>query len=120
MVTGLFSLFIISTSIPNVIKDQASVDLISKGLGFPEYFIPFIGVAKILGAIAILIPGFPRIKEWAYAGIFFDLAGATFASIAAFGFMPQTSIMFLFIAFELASYFLYHKVEKQKLEDVRS
>jgi uncharacterized membrane protein YphA (DoxX/SURF4 family) len=114
----IFALFMISTSIPNIIKDKASVDLISGQLGFPEYFIPFLGYAKILGSIAILIPGFPRIKEWAYAGLFFDLAGAFFAGVAKFGFQPQSSFMFIFIAFHLASYFLYHAVNKQA--DVRS
>ena len=50
-----------------------------EGLGYPFYLIPFVGVAKVLGIIAILIPGFPGIKEWAYAGLFFDLVGATFS-----------------------------------------
>ena len=40
------------------------------------YFLTIIGVWKVLGAIAILVPGFPRLKEWAYAGIFFDVTGA--------------------------------------------
>ena len=42
----------------------------------PAYLISFLSIAKILGVIAILIPGFPRIKEWAYAGLMFDLIGA--------------------------------------------
>jgi uncharacterized membrane protein YphA (DoxX/SURF4 family) len=117
IVTGLFALFMAMSGVTNMIVNQDSIDLISKGLGFPEYFIPFIGVAKLLGAIAIVVPGFPRIKEWAYAGLFFDLAGAMFAGIAQFGFMPQSLFMLVFIAFHLASYFLYHKVQK---EDVRS
>ena len=45
-------------------------------LGFPVYFAVLLGVWKILGAIAILLPRFPLLKEWAYAGIFFDLTGA--------------------------------------------
>ncbi len=45
-------------------------------LGYPMYFFLILGVWKFLGAIAILVPGFPRLKEWAYAGIFFDLTGA--------------------------------------------
>jgi hypothetical protein len=51
-------------------------------LGYPLYFFAILGVWKVLGAIAILVPGFPRLKEWAYAGIFFDLTGAA-ASCAA-------------------------------------
>jgi hypothetical protein len=53
-------------------------------LGYPMYFFGILGFWKALGAIAILVPRFPRLKEWAYAGIFFDLTGAA-ASVAAVG-----------------------------------
>jgi len=53
-------------------------------LGYPMYFFAIIGFWKVLGAIAILVPRFPRLKEWAYAGIFFDVTGAA-ASCAAVG-----------------------------------
>lgn len=53
-------------------------------LGYPMYFFAILGFWKVLGAIAILVPRFPRLKEWAYAGIFFDLTGAA-ASCAAVG-----------------------------------
>src|ERR1700678_1918676 len=53
-------------------------------LGYPLYFFFILGIWKALGAIAILAPGYPRLKEWAYAGIFFDLTGAA-ASCAAVG-----------------------------------
>lgn len=118
IVTALFALFMISTGIPNVMVDAASIDLISTKLGFPVYFIPFLGWAKIVGAIAILVPGFPRIKEWAYAGLFFDLAGATFASIATDGFHAGTPFMFVFIGFHLLSYFFYHKKQKETNQPV--
>ncbi len=45
-------------------------------LGYPVYFATIMGVWKLLGAIAIVVPGMPRLKEWAYAGFFFDLTGA--------------------------------------------
>ena len=53
-------------------------------LGYPMYFFAILGFWKVLGAIAILVPRFPRLKEWAYAGIFFDLTGAV-ASVTAVG-----------------------------------
>jgi DoxX-like family len=53
-------------------------------LGYPLYFFAILGFWKLLGAIAILVPRYPRLKEWAYAGIFFDLTGAA-ASVAAVG-----------------------------------
>jgi hypothetical protein len=79
-------------------------------LGYPDYLTPFLGYAKVLGAIALLVPGnFPRIKEWAYAGFFFDLAGATYSGIATDGFQSQMLFMLLFFIFLFASYYLYHK-----------
>jgi uncharacterized membrane protein YphA (DoxX/SURF4 family) len=52
-------------------------------LGYPAYFAPLIGVWKVLGAVALLAPRFPRLKEWAYAGIFFDLTGASISHAAS-------------------------------------
>jgi hypothetical protein len=80
-----------------------------KDMGYPTYIIPFLGVAKLLGVIAILIPGFQRIKEWAYAGLFFDLAGATYSGLALGGFQPQILIMILPFGFLFLSYYLWHK-----------
>ncbi len=51
-------------------------------LGYPVYFCVIIGVWKVLGAIAILIPRTPLLKEWAYAGIVFDLTGASASHFA--------------------------------------
>jgi len=45
-------------------------------LGYPVYFATIMGFWKLLGAVAIVVPGIPRLKEWAYAGFFFDLTGA--------------------------------------------
>ena len=45
-------------------------------LGYPVYFVMILGVWKVLGTVALLVPGFPRLKEWAYAGIFFNMTGA--------------------------------------------
>jgi hypothetical protein len=54
-----------------------------KPLGYPTYFISLIGVWKVLGIIAILIPNFKLLKEWAYAGIFFVMSGAVISHIAS-------------------------------------
>ena len=51
-------------------------------LGYPDFFLKIIGVWKILGVIAILIPKFPLLKEWAYAGFFFLMTGAIFSHMA--------------------------------------
>jgi len=51
-------------------------------LGYPLYFVRIIGVWKVLGGIVLLVPGYPRLKEWAYAGIFFELSGAAVSWLA--------------------------------------
>ena len=60
------------------------IELDMAHLGYPSYFLSILGCWKVLGAIAILLPGLPRLKEWAYAGMVFDLTGAA-ASRAAMG-----------------------------------
>ena len=51
-------------------------------LGIPTYFLTIIGAWKLLGVIAILVPKFPLVKEWAYAGFFFVMSGAVFTHLA--------------------------------------
>ena len=51
-------------------------------LGYPAYFVTLLGIAKILGVVALLIPKYPLLKEWAYAGFFFAMSGAIFSHIA--------------------------------------
>src|SRR5262252_10374981 len=58
-------------------------DLIER-LGYPQYLLVILGIWKLLGAVALVIPRFPRLKEWAYAGVIFDLTGAV-ASLFASG-----------------------------------
>jgi len=82
--TILVAMPIGSGGIAQVAQLQQNVDGFVHVLGYPLYFVTILGVWKVLGAIAILVPRFPRLKEWAYAGIFFDLTGAA-ASWAAVG-----------------------------------
>jgi uncharacterized membrane protein YphA (DoxX/SURF4 family) len=55
----------------------ASMVEIMRHLGYPPYFMSILGAWKVLGAIAVLAPALPRLKEWAYAGMAFDLTGAS-------------------------------------------
>ncbi|MBP6303417.1 MAG: DoxX family protein, partial [Bacteroidia bacterium] len=77
-------------------------------LGYPLYFIPFIGVAKLLGSLAILIPSFKKIKEWAYAGLIFDLIGAVYSNIMVDGFQPGMLMMLVVFGVVIISY-LYNQ-----------
>lgn len=113
IITALFGAFMLFTAIPDVLMTKETVGFMTL-LGYPDYFIPFIGIAKVLGVIAILIPGFPRIKEWAYAGLFFDLCGALY-SLIVWGARAHVPIgggiafMMLPIVLLFVSYGLYHK-----------
>jgi uncharacterized membrane protein YphA (DoxX/SURF4 family) len=75
------ALGMLSTGLVQLIKMKEETDLMIH-LGYPEYFLTLLGVWKILGVIAILIPKFPVLKEWAYAGFFFTMSGAVFSHIA--------------------------------------
>ena|SRR5579859_2444298 len=60
---------------------RVTVDGLGK-LGYPAYIVPFLGLGKVLAILAIVWPGFPRLKEWAYAGILFNMLGATVSHVA--------------------------------------
>src|ERR1700730_13733464 len=62
-------------------------------LGYPLYFLVILGIWKLLGAIALIIPRFPQLKEWAYAGVLFDLTGAV-ASLSASGLITVGSMAY--------------------------
>ncbi len=75
------SLGMISTGVVQLIQMDEEVQKMNE-LGYPAYFLTIIGVWKILGVIAILVPRFPLVKEWAYAGFFFLISGAICTHIA--------------------------------------
>ena len=76
------ALGMLSTGIVQLLKPEAEVDNMTR-LGYPVYFLTILGVWKILGVVAVLIPKFPRLKEWAYAGFFFAMSGAVFSHVAS-------------------------------------
>jgi uncharacterized membrane protein YphA (DoxX/SURF4 family) len=84
--TGLVAFFIGGGGTAQIWQYQANPHGVVPQLGYPMYFFAILGVWKVLGAIAILLPRFPRLKEWAYAGIFFDLTGAAVSCAAVGGY----------------------------------
>src|ERR1700687_3187467 len=74
------ALGMLSTGAVQLFKLKADVDQITH-LGYPVYLLTILGVWKILGVIAVLIPKFPLLKEWAYSGFFFVMSGAIFSHI---------------------------------------
>jgi hypothetical protein len=106
VITGLYAAFMLLTSIPYLMMTNNTVKFIQQ-LYYPDYLIPFLGAAKIIASIVIVIPYFKRLKEWAYAGLTIDLMGATYSIIAVNGFKPEVCFMFLFIALNFATYYLW-------------
>ena len=78
------ALGMVSTAIVQLLKQKAGaggLDSVTQ-LGYPTYILTLLGVWKIAGVVAVLIPKFPLLKEWAYAGFFFAMTGAIFSHIA--------------------------------------
>ena len=69
------ALGMLSTAIVQVLQTKEEVELMTR-LGYPAYLLTIIGLWKILGVVAVLIPKYPLVKEWAYAGFFFAMSGA--------------------------------------------
>jgi uncharacterized membrane protein len=82
--TTVLVAFFMSGGVTQILQFKANPHGVVPQLGYPMYFFAILGFWKVLGALAILVPRFPRLKEWAYAGIFFDVTGAA-ASCAAVG-----------------------------------
>jgi uncharacterized membrane protein YphA (DoxX/SURF4 family) len=92
------SLGMVSTGIVQIIHMEEEAQKMNE-LGYPLYFLTIIGVWKLLGVIVVLIPKFPLVKEWAYAGFFFLMTGAIFSHLAngdnAFEYFGPTLLLIL-------------------------
>ncbi len=106
--TGLFAFAMLGSAIPDIMVVPMAVQGFRE-LGYPTYLIPFLGVAKLLGVIAILVPGYPRIKEWAYAGLVFDLLGATYSVYSIGKAVSDWAPMLVILLVGAGSYVYYHK-----------
>jgi uncharacterized membrane protein YbaN (DUF454 family) len=91
-----------------VINLWAPPDMVAMfaSLGYPEYLSGILGVAKLLAMIAILVPSFPRLKEWAYAGVTFDLVGAAWSHAASGHAFRDIVTPLLVLAVAMASWYL--------------
>ena len=108
--TIIFAALMIFSAAGGLQPSQQAIQILHDGLGYPIYFIQFISYAKLIGAVVILIPGLNRVKEWAYAGLFFDLAGAVYSGFAVAGkFDPMILTIFAWIIPGIVSYYFWHK-----------
>ena len=81
IVTGVMAAFMLLASIPDLLRSSEAVSIIGH-LGYPIYLLPFLGTAKTLGIVTVLVPSFRRLKEWAFAGLVFDLTGALYSHLS--------------------------------------
>ena len=110
IITALFSAFMIISSIGGITLMPEAVAMLHDQLGYPLYFIKFLSVCKVIGAIAILLPMVPaRVKEWAYFGFFLDLVTGMYSFIAIGTPASQWAGMVVFIAVLIVAYWLHHK-----------
>ena len=105
IVTILLSFCLFSGGLAQALQVKGVVDGF-KPLGYPIYFISIIGIWKVLGIIAILIPGFKLLKEWAYAGLFFTMTGAVISHIAANDIHAQIVAPIVLAIFTVLSWYL--------------
>jgi hypothetical protein len=94
--------------------------LLSDTLGYPEYLMTILGGAKILGVIALLIPGVPLLKEWAYSGFTFDMLGASASHAFVGDSIAETVTPLVVLAFGITSYCLRPAKRRLQLSDLES
>jgi uncharacterized membrane protein YphA (DoxX/SURF4 family) len=80
-VTALMAALMLLSAVPDVLRVPGAMTVF-RHLGYPPYLLLFLGTAKILGVAAVLAPGLPRLKEWAFAGLTFDLTGALYSHVS--------------------------------------
>ncbi len=80
-VTGLMAALMLLSAVPDVLRIPDAL-AVFRHLGYPPYLLVFLGTAKILGVGAVLSPAVPRLKEWAFAGLTFDLTGALYSHLS--------------------------------------
>jgi hypothetical protein len=106
--TGLLAAFMLMASVPDILQVPMAVEVF-RHLGYPAYLLPFVGTAKILGVAAVLFPGFGRVKEWAYAGLVFDLTGALHSHLSVGDAASAWSMPILGLVLVTVSYVFYRK-----------
>lgn len=103
--TGLFCAALGFGGIAHLLRADAMAEGIAT-LGYPPYLMTILGAAKVLGVVALLAPGLPLLKEWAYAGFTFNLLGATASHIFVGDPASETVRPALVLVLAIASYFL--------------
>jgi hypothetical protein len=80
-ITGLMAALMLMSAVPDILQIPGAL-AVFRHLGYPPYLLVFLGTAKVLGVVAVLLPGASRIKEWAFAGLTFDVTGALYSHLS--------------------------------------
>lgn len=102
--TGWLALGMLSTGAVQLLKMEEEVANIRQ-LGYPVYFLTILGIWKMLGVAAVLVPKFPLVKEWAYAGFFFAMSGATCSRILSGGTINEIAPSLLLLILTVVSWY---------------
>ena len=105
IVTVIIALESIVGGVADIMQEPVYINILLH-LGYPAYFSVILGVGKVLAAVAILIPRYPRLKEWAYAGLVFQFIGAITSQIIVGASVITLIAPFIFLCFVIASWLL--------------
>ena len=100
-----FCLTMVFTGIVSVLQTDAALEAM-RHLGYPEFLLPLLGVWKLLGVGALLLIGFPLLKEWTYAGFVFEISSAAYSHIARGDNWISVAGPLILLALAIASYLL--------------
>ncbi|MDR6881949.1 MULTISPECIES: DoxX family protein [Bacillales] len=108
ILAGIVAVYFFISAFSDLSHASQAVEIVKK-LGYPEYFLNILGIAKFLGIIALLVPKFNTLKEWAYAGFTFDAISAVWSNIASH--YPSESIAgVIAIVILIPSYIMFRKL----------
>ncbi|KKI90742.1 membrane protein [Bacillus sp. SA1-12] len=110
-ITLLLAASIMLSGIGQLMQYGGNIELVTN-LGYPLYVLTILGIWKVLGAMALVVPGFPRLKEWVHAGIFFLMTGAALSHVFANDNWFSIILPLLYAALNIASWALRPKSRK--------
>jgi hypothetical protein len=109
-VLGLITFGMLFSAVPSVLKLPYAVEHFCNVLRLPEYLLVFTGLIKLIGLVVLYIPGYPKLKEWVFAGFTFDLMGAWYCNFSVMNSFSASVPALVFLALIAVLYYLYTKL----------
>lgn len=111
---ALFTVGMLVSSVPSVLKLDYAVDHFWNILKLPEYLLVFTGLTKFIGLVLLYVPSIPKINEWVFAGFAFDLMGAWYCNFRAMNSFTAALPIVIFMVMLFAVYYFYKKLNTSK------